>query len=294
MTPIESQPRLSGSGSLVTLPSGERIPALGQGTHMLGTDAARRPGEVAALRLGIELGMTVIDTAEVYSSGGAEEVVGEAIASCRQDVFVVSKVHPSHSSGAEVVRSCEGSLRRLGLDCLDLYLLHWPCDHIALAEETFAAFDGLVRAGKLRYWGVSNFAVCDLEYLHGLEREHQVAMDQILYNVLRRDGDAEADVIPWCRQRGIPIMAYCPLERGVFAHSKPLTEIGARYGATPAQVALAWLLHQDGTLVIPKAASVEHVRQNQAATTLILDESDLAALDLAFPPPSSARPFQML
>jgi diketogulonate reductase-like aldo/keto reductase len=292
MTPIRSQPTMTGSGSLVTLPSGERIPALGQGTHMLGADAARRRDEVAALRLGIELGMTVIDTAEVYSSGGAEEVVGEAIASCRQDVFVVSKVHPSHSSGAEVVRSCEGSLRRLGLDCLDLYLLHWPSDHVALAEETFTAFDGLVRAGKIRYWGVSNFAVCDLEYLHGLGWEHQVAVDQILYNVLRRE--AEADLIPWCRERGIPIMAYCPLERGVFAHSKPLTEIGARYGATPAQVALAWLLHQDGTLVIPKAASLDHVRQNQAATTLTLDESDLAALDVAFPRPASTRPFQML
>ena len=261
----------------VKFPSGETVPALGQGTWAMGDTSRRRKEEAAALRLGIDLGMTLIDTAEMYASGGAEEVVGEAIAGRRDEVFVVSKVMPGNASRRGTVAACEKSLKRLKTDHLDLYLLHWP-GAIAIAE-TVEAFTTLKHAGKIRHWGVSNFDVDEMEELVALPEGGAVATNQVMYNLNRRG--IEYDLIPWCAQRGIPIMAYSPLDQGRLLRSRELEEIAARHNATPAQVALAWLLQQDQTMAIPKAGSEAHVRENHGALSVRLDAKDLAALDRA-------------
>jgi len=280
------------SPHMARLPSGEMIPALGQGTHTMGRHPARHDTELAALRLGIELGMTVLDTAEIYEAGESEELVGEAIAGQRDAVFVVSKVHPSHGRHDAVVAACERSLRRLGTDRIDLYLLHWPLDEVPLAEETFTAFEELVETGKVRYWGVSNFAVPDLEQVDRFDSSSHLAANQILYNLLRRA--CEVDVVPWCRHRDVPIMAYSPLERGSFLQMEALSEVAARRGATSAQVALAWLLAQDNVVAIPKASSADHVLDNHGAERLELSDEDMTTLDEAFPLPSPLVSFELL
>ena len=272
------------------LPSGEAIPSLGQGTWGMAEDARRRKEEVAALRLGIDLGMTLIDTAEMYADGGAEVLVGEAIAGRRDELFLVSKVLPENATKPGTVAACEHSLRRLGTDRLDLYLLHWR-GNVPL-EETLDAFAALVDAGKIRYWGVSNFDVVDMIELRGLTGGADVAADQVLYNLTRRG--IEYDLMPWCRKRGIPIMAYSPIEQGRMLGHRALKSVAARHDARPAQVALAWLLRQDGVVAIPKAANVAHVRENHAALALRLTKQDLAALDRAFPAPTEATPLAML
>jgi diketogulonate reductase-like aldo/keto reductase len=274
----------------LTLSSGENVAALGQGTHNMARHPGRRAHEVAALRTGLDLGMTVVDTAENYSDGESEKLVAEALGARRDDVFVVSKVAPVHArSAADVESACDASLRRLGTDHLDLYLLHWPRDGEPLALETFDAFRSLVAGGKTRYWGVSNFALSDMRELD--EMGFRPAANQILYNLRRRG--AEHDLIGWCRAHAVAIMAYCPIEQGAMVADPLLTKVGSRHGATGAQVAIAWLLQQ-GVIPIPKAGSVEHVKENAAAADLELTTDDLADLDDGFPRPSGSVPFDML
>lgn len=274
----------------IKLPSGESMPVLGQGTWGMAEDTRRRADEIAALRLGLDLGMTLIDTAEMYADGAAEKLVAEAIAGRRDEVFLVSKVLPSNASRRGTITACERSLRRLGTDRLDLYLLHWR-GPIPL-EETLDAFAALVRTGKIRLWGVSNFDVSDMEELVDLPGGTAVATDQVLYNLTRRG--IEYDLLPWCRERGLPIMAYSPIEQGRLLGHRELQGVAARHGATPAQVALAWVLRQDGVNAIPRAGTPAHVRENRAALDLRLTEQDFAALDRAFPPPTGPRPLEML
>ncbi|MER8491335.1 aldo/keto reductase [Mesorhizobium australicum] len=272
------------------LPSGEAVQVLGQGTWKMGEDARRRAGEVNALKLGLDLGMTLIDTAEMYASGGAEEVVAEAIAGRREELFLVSKVLPSNASRAGVPAACEKSLKRLRTDRIDLYLLHWP-GSVPLAE-TVEAFEALKKAGKIRHWGVSNFDTDEMEELTGLGAGGNVQTNQVLYNLSRRG--PEFDLVPWSRERGIPLMAYSPVEQGALARNSRLDAIAARHNATPAQIALAWVMHQDGVIAIPKASSQEHVRQNFAALDIKLTSGDLADLDRAFPPPTGKRGLEMI
>ncbi|MBZ9680799.1 MULTISPECIES: aldo/keto reductase [unclassified Mesorhizobium] len=272
------------------LPSGEAVQVLGQGTWKMGEDARRRAGEVNALKLGLDLGMTLIDTAEMYASGGAEEVVAEAIAGRREELFLVSKVLPSNASRTGVPAACEKSLKRLRTDRIDLYLLHWP-GSVPLGE-TVEAFEALKKAGKIRHWGVSNFDTDEMEELTGLRSGGNVQTNQVLYNLSRRG--PEFDLAPWSRQRGIPLMAYSPVEQGALARNARLEAIATRHNATPAQIALAWVMHQDGVIAIPKASSQEHVRQNFAALDIKLTADDLADLDCAFPPPTRKRGLEMI
>ncbi|RWC72616.1 MULTISPECIES: aldo/keto reductase [unclassified Mesorhizobium] len=273
-----------------TLPCGEAIPVLGQGTWKMGEDSRRRSDEVNALKLGLDLGVTLIDTAEMYAGGGAEEVVAKAIAGRRAEVFLVSKVLPSNASRAGVQRACENSLKRLATDRIDLYLLHWP-GSVPLSE-TVEAFEALKKAGKIRHWGVSNFDTEEMEELAGLRDGGNVQTNQVLYNLVRRG--PEFDLAPWSRTRGIPLMAYSPVEQGALARNARLDAVAARHGATPAQIALAWVMRQDGVIAIPKAGSQEHVRQNVAALDIKLTPQDIADLDRAFPPPKRKRGLEMI
>ena len=275
---------------MVTLPGGERVPALGQGTWHMGETRRRMAEEAAAVRLGIELGMTLIDTAEMYGSGGAEEMVARAAEGLRDDLFIVSKVYPHNASRTGVVAACERSLERLRTDRIDLYLLHWR-GSIPLSE-TLEGFEQLRRDGKIRHYGVSNFDRADMADWVALKGGENVAADQVLYNLSRRS--PEWDLLPWCRERRIAIMAYTPLGQGSLLRDRTLTEIARRRNATPAQVALAWLLRQEGMIVIPKAARQEHVRENRGALDVALTEEDLLALDRAFPPPKGRSALGML
>ncbi len=272
----------------IELPSGDAVPVLGQGTWRLAEGVHQRADEIAALRLGLDLGMTLIDTAEMYADGGAEELVGEAIAGRREEVFLVGKVLPHNATHCGTIAACERSLRRLKTDRLDLYLLYWRGG--PSLEETLDAFGLLVRAGKIRHWGVSNFDVSDLEELMDLPSGSTVQTDQVLYNLTRRG--IEYDLLLWCRERQLPIMAYSPIEQGRMLHHAALKSVATRHDATPAQVALAWLLRQDGLIVIPRMGTPEHVRENRAALDLHL--MNLAELERAFPPPTKKRPLEML
>jgi diketogulonate reductase-like aldo/keto reductase len=274
----------------ITLPDGETMPAYGQGTWHMGETRTRFADEAAALKLGIELGITLIDTAEMYGNGVAEEIVAEAAKGRRDRLFIVSKVLPYNASRRGTIDACERSLRRLKTDHIDLYLLHWRGSHPF--AETLAAFERLQRDGKIRRHGVSNFDRDDLEEWAGLDGGNAVASNQILYNLTRRG--PEWGVIPWCRERNVSVMAYSPIEQGRMLGHKALVEIAGRHGATPAQVALAWLLRQDGMIVIPKASRKEHVRENLGALDLKLTDQDLAALNHAFPPPKGRTPLEML
>ncbi len=272
------------------LPSGTAVPVLGQGTWYMGEDSRDRAREVAALRLGLDLGMTLIDTAEMYADGGAEEVVGEAIAGRRDEVFLVSKVLPMNASRRGTIAACERSLKRLRTERIDLYLLHWRGSPDF--ADTIGAFETLMRDGKIGQWGVSNLDLQDMEELVGAPGGAAVQANQLLYNLTRRG--IEYDLQPWCRSRGIPVMAYSPIEQGRMLRHPELRRIAERHGVTPAQVGLAWLLRQDGVIAIPKASDPAHVRDNRAAADLRLNEQDLADLDRAFPPPSGPRPLEML
>jgi diketogulonate reductase-like aldo/keto reductase len=276
----------------VTLPSGETVPALGQGTWYMGESRAQANQEADALRLGIDLGMTLIDTAEMYASGGAETVVAQAVAGQRDKVFIVSKVLPSNASRAGTVAACERSLKRLGTDRIDLYLLHWRGGY-ALAD-TVAAFESLRVAGKIRYWGVSNLDVSDMDELLGVPGGTACAADQVLYHPDSRG--IEFDLLPWCAERGVPVMAYSPLGHHVrrLLGSTALRAVAARHKATPAQVALAWGMRHPHVISIPKAADVAHVRENAGAADLVLTEADLAEIDAAHRPPRSKRPLDLL
>ena len=272
------------------LPSGVTVPVLGQGTWRMAEDPARRAEELAALRAGLELGLTLIDTAEMYADGAAEELVGEAIAGRRDDVFLVSKVLPEHATARGTIAACERSLRRLGTDHLDLYLLHWRGE-VPLAE-TLAAFVTLMVAGKIRAWGVSNFDADDLTELARLPGGAGVETNQVLYNLTRRG--IEWDLLPQARARRLPIMAYSPLEQAGLLDHPALERLAHRYDATSAQIALAWVLHQDGVIAIPKAGTVAHVRENHDALGIRFTAADLAELDAAFPPPAAATPLETL
>lgn len=271
--------------------AGRAVPALGQGTWNMGEQAARRQDEVHALQLGLDLGMTLIDTAEMYGEGGAEEVVGEAIAGRRDQAFIVSKVYPHNASFDGVQEACERSLRRLKVEAIDLYLLHWQGHH-PLAE-TFDGFEALKQAGKIKSYGVSNF---DLENLEESLAYGAPATNQVLYNLMKRG--IEFDLLPWARERQLPIMAYSPLEthgreQAALLGNPGLKVVADAHGVTPAQIALAWVLHQDGVIAIPKAVDPVHLRANRAAAEIELSAGDLAALDQAFPPPRRRRALDM-
>lgn len=266
------------------------MPRLGIGTWHLGERRAARAGEVAALRLALDLGVSLIDTAEMYGGGGAEEVVGEAIAGRREGVFLVSKFYPHHAAPRELRAACEASLRRLGVDALDLYLLHWR-GGVPLAG-TVRTLEDLVAEGRIRGWGVSNFDVPDMEELFRVPGGAHCAANQVLYNLVRRG--IEFDLLPWCRERGVEVMAYSPLDEGRLVDHPGLATMAGRLGAPPAQVALAWTLREPGVASIPKAARLEHVRSNHAAAVLRLDGPARAELDRVFPPPSRKRPLEMI
>jgi len=272
------------------LPDGGKIPALGLGTWMMGDRSSRGQDIEDALRLGLDLGMNLIDTAEMYADGGAEELVGRAIAGRRDDVFLVSKLVPSNASRKGTVAACERSLKRLGTDRLDLYLLHWP-GSLPLAE-TVAAFEVLRGAGKIRYWGVSNFDRAGLDRLWALPHGRNCAANQVIYNLGRRG--IEFDLLPELRKAKVPVMAYSPLEQGRLLGHRAVADLAKKRGVTPAQIALAWVLNQQGVMAIPKAANPRHVRENRAALELKLSPADLAELDQAFPPPTRQQPLDMI
>jgi diketogulonate reductase-like aldo/keto reductase len=270
--------------------SGEAVPALGQGTWGMGEYAPRRAAEVAALRAGLDLGMTLIDTAEMYGDGEAEAVVGDAITGRRDEVFIVSKVLPSNATRQGTIAACERSLERLRTDRIDLYLLHWRGG--TPLTETLDAFADLRAVGKIRFWGVSNLDVLDMKELLALPGGHEVETNQVLYNPTRRG--IEFDLLPMCSEKSISIMAYSPIEQGRLLGKRELRDIAARHQATPAQVCLAWVLRRDDVMAIPKASDPAHVRENVAALDLELTPEDLALLDKAFPPPTRPQPLEML
>jgi diketogulonate reductase-like aldo/keto reductase len=273
----------------ITLADGTPIPALGQGTWKLGERGADRAAEAATLRLGLDLGLTLIDTAEMYADGGSEEVVAEAIAGRRDEVFLVSKAYPQNASRARLPKACEASLRRLRTDVIDLYLLHWR-GSVPLAE-TVAAMEALKAAGKIRRWGVSNLDVADLRELGPALRD--CATDQVLYNLESRG--VEFDLLPFCQDALMPVMAYSPLgQAGALLRHPALVRVARRQGATPAQVALAWTLRRPNVVSIPKASSEAHLRENLGARLMVLTPEDLVELDSAFPPPRAKQPLEML
>ncbi len=274
----------------IKLPSGRTIPQYGLGTWGMGESARNRTAEVTALKLGFDLGVTLVDTAEMYGSGGAEEITGEAMAGRRDELYVVSKVLPENATRRGTIAACERSLKRMRTDRIELYLLHWrgspPLD------ETLDALLSLQRDGKIIDWGVSNFDTDDMEELADLDGGDDCASNQVLYNLTRRG--IEYDLLPWCNQRSIPVMAYSPIEQGRMLGHKTLATIAARHNATPAQVALAWLLAQKGVVSIPKATNHDHLRENLKSLDLKLTTDDFATLDQGFPPPKRKQPLGML
>ena len=272
----------------VTLPDGTHVPALGQGTWNMAERAEARREEIAALRDGVERGLTLIDTAEMYADGRSEELVGEAIAGSRDRIFLVTKAYPHHAGRDTLPRACEASLRRLGTDTIDLYLLHWR-GRVPLGE-TVEAMEALVQRGLIARWGVSNLDTDDMDELVAAGGE-RCATDQILYNLTRRA--PEHDQIPWLATRHIPVMAYSPVEQGRLLGHAALRDVAEARGATPAQIALAWLLTRDQVIAIPKAGTRAHVAENAAAAGMVLSDDERAALDRAFPRPAP-RPLDML
>jgi diketogulonate reductase-like aldo/keto reductase len=274
----------------VAFPLGDAVPVLGQGTWGMGENRNRRSEEITALRMGLDLGLTLIDTAEMYGNGGAEEVVGEAIAGRRSDVFLVSKVLPHHATRRGTVAACHSSMKRLRTERIDLYLLHWR-ESVPL-EETLAAFETLTQSGDIRHWGVSNFDTADMKELVGLPGGNGVSANQVLYNLTRRG--IEFDLLPWCRERRIPLMAYSPIEQGRLLKNATVRRVALKRSITPAQVALAWVLQQDGVVAIPKSSNPDHMRQNRGALDAQLTREDLSELEQEFPRPVRTVPLEML
>ncbi|MCO5411076.1 aldo/keto reductase [Ralstonia mojiangensis] len=274
----------------VTLPNGERVPALGMGTWNIGDDRATRAEEIATLRLGLDLGLRLIDTAEMYGEGLSESLIGEAIAGRRDDVFLVSKVYPHNASRRGIAAACERSLRRLGTDRLDLYLLHWRGD--VPFEETLEGLQALQRDGKIRQYGVSNLDLSDMEEWWDAPGGDQIAVNQLLYNLSRRG--IEWDLLPWLRERRVPVMAYSPIEQARLVRHPKLVHFAQACGMTPAQVALAWLLARDGIIAIPKTGHRDRLRENIGALSHTLTAEQLATLDSIFPPPKGPRALEML
>jgi diketogulonate reductase-like aldo/keto reductase len=272
------------------LPCGESVAALGQGTWRIGDDPARRREEIDCLRRGIDLGLTLIDTAEMYGKGLSESLVGEAIAGRRDEVFIVSKVYPHNASRRVMQVSCENSLKRLRIDAIDLYLLHWQSD-VPLAE-TVEAFEALRRDGKIRHWGVSNLDTALMRELHEVAAGAAVQTDQVLYNLGRRG--IEWELLPWLRERRIPVMAYSPLEEGRLVRQHGLVEFAKSHGMTPAQVAIAWLLARNGVIAIPKTGTRKRLEENALALERPLTTAQLQELDALFPPPKGPSPLEMI
>ncbi|MCI0429094.1 MAG: aldo/keto reductase [Rhodospirillales bacterium] len=272
---------------MVTLPTGERVAALGQGTWEL--ERAGRAEAVRALKLGLDLGMTLIDTAEMYGEGRVEELVGEAVRGRREEVFLVTKAYPWHGTKSGLAEACARSLRRLKTDRIDLYLLHWRGD-VPLAE-TVEGMEALRRKGAIRHWGVSNFDMADMEELIRQSGGLSVQTNQVLYNLAKRG--IEWDLLTWCRERRVPIMAYSPFDQGPLLRKKALAEAARRHGVSPATLALAWILRHEDMIVIPKAAKLDHLRQNHAALEVKLTARDIADLDDAFPPPDGPKALEM-
>jgi len=276
----------------IALPDGKRVPVLGQATWEMGEKPKLHAEEVAALQLGIDLGMTLIDTAEMYGEGGAEKVVADAIEGQRDRVFVVTKVYPHNASCTKLPQACERSLKRLRIDAIDLYLLHWREKNPPLAE-TVEAFEKLQSVGKIKRWGVSNFDVDDMEELRSIENGRNCAANQVLYNLENRE--IESGLLKWSEKNKVPIMAYSPVGHGRgLLENTTLKQIAKRHDATPAQIALAWVLRQPGVIAIPKASSEKHVRDNARSIEIELTKEDLAELDREFPPPKSKKSLPML
>ena len=274
----------------VVLPCGESVPALGQGTWNIGDEPAKRKDEIDALQRGIDLGLTLIDTAEMYGDGRSESLVGEAIAGRRDEVFLVSKVYPHNASRKAMPRSCEASLRRLGVETIDLYLLHWE-GSVPIAE-TVQTFEALQRQGKIRHWGVSNLDADAMQALWQVPGGQAVQTDQILYNLSRRG--SEWGLVPWLRERRIALMAYSPIEQGRLLRQRGLVEFARKRAMTPAQAALAWLLAQDGVIAIPKTGQRSRLEENAGALVHPLSPDDLRELDRLFPPPKGPSPLAMI
>ncbi|MFZ9298772.1 MAG: aldo/keto reductase [Hylemonella sp.] len=277
----------------VRLPSGEQVSALGQGTWFMGEQAAARQQEIAALRLGMDLGMTLIDTAEMYADGRAEEVVGNALSdrpSRRDAAFVVSKVYPHNASRRGTIAACERSLKRLQTDRIDLYLLHWRGQH-PLAE-TVQAFEALKSSGKIRHWGVSNLDADDMAKLWQVPQGQHVAANQVLYNLGRRG--VEWGLLPWLKQHGVATMAYSPIEQARLLRHKGLQAFASENCISPAQAALAWLIAQAGVIAIPKSSSEQHLRDNALAQDMQLTPAQLAELDRLFAPPRGPSALEVL
>jgi diketogulonate reductase-like aldo/keto reductase len=274
----------------IALPSGETVPALGMGTWRMGENMATRAEEIETLRLGLKLGVTLIDTAEMYGEGRTEELVGEALADRRDQAFVVSKVYPHNASRSGATAACERSLRRLRTDRIDLYLLHWR--GAVPLEETLEAFTALQSKGKIRYYGASNFDVNDMKELWRVQGGSSTATNQVLYNLKRRG--IEWDLLPWLRERRVPVMAYSPIEQGRLTHEKRLETVARSSGLTAAQVALAWLFSSNDVIVIPKTSSPLRLQENLRALNQELTSDELAELNRLFPPPSRRQPLEMI
>ncbi|GHA37666.1 hypothetical protein GCM10007989_36840 [Devosia pacifica] len=270
------------------MPDGSAMPVFGLGTWHMGGNASAFADEVAALRAGLDLGVTLIDTAEMYASGGAERVVAEAIKGRRDETFLVSKVLPTNAAYDKTIAACEASLERLGTDHLDLYLYHWPSG--TPFEDTIRAFEDLQQDGKILRWGVSNFDVDEMEAVEEISDACQA--NQVLYNLMRRG--IEHDLVDWCEARSMPIMAYSPLEQGSLLNDTIVREIAEARNATPAQIALAWILRNPSAVVIPKSSKPERIRENLGALDIALSDEELEALDDAFPPPSDKQSLEMI
>jgi len=275
---------------LVTLPSGESVPSMGLGTWHMGERIGNPKTEVDALIRGLDLGATLIDTAEMYARGGAERVVGSAIKGRRDDVFIVSKVLPHNASFDGTIRACENSLQRMQIECIDLYLLHWPGNHPL--ESTLSAFEQLKTDGKIKHWGVSNFDTSDMQELYGIPEGENCQINQVLYNLSRRG--IEWDLLPWCRSKGLPIMAYSPIEQGRLLENKKLKVLAGEIGVSAAQLSIAWSIRKNDIITIPKASNLEHVSQNIDAWTMKLESVVLDELDKLFEPPFRKKGLDIL
>ena len=277
-------------GKLVTLPSGENVPSMGLGTWHMGERIGNPKTEVDALIRGLDLGATLIDTAEMYARGGAERVVGSAIKGRRDDVFIVSKILPHNASFDGTIRACENSLQRMEIESIDLYLLHWPGNHPL--ESTVSAFEQLKTDGKIKHWGVSNFDTSDMQELYGIPEGKNCQINQVLYNLSRRG--IEWDLLPWCRSMGLPIMAYSPIEQGRLLENKKLKALASEIGVSAAQLSIAWSIRKNDIITIPKASNLEHVSQNIDAWTIKLESAILDELDKLFEPPVRKKGLDVL
>ena len=277
-------------GKLVTLPSGESVPSMGLGTWHMGERIGNPKTEVDALSRGLDLGAALIDTAEMYARGGAERVVGSAIKGRRDDVFIVSKVLPHHASFDGTMRACENSLQRMEIESIDLYLLHWPGNHPL--ESTISAFEQLKTDGKIKHWGVSNFDTSNMQELYGIPEGKNCQINQVLYNLSRRG--IEWDLLPWCRSKGLPIMAYSPIEQGRLLENKKLKALASEIGVSAAQLSIAWSIRKNDIITIPKASNLEHVSQNIDAWTIKLESTVLDELDRLFEPPVRKKGLDIL